>query len=547
MATIITKFRSESINGISFAVYKSAIQKFVRRDECKKGLTVLKILRNFEKDEKNGKKLVSNIINRLVVMMSEEISINNALLPVKFRKMYEEFEKGRNYEIIYKMYVELCLSRKCRLLSDLKAAYINKGKEIEELEIEDLLKLIEKNIKKYDVFIYISYYLNKEFSIQKLWKLIIKCTNAENVEIITSLKYFYTKMTHKEKKLYLFQSILTIINWDELRKEKESIEESVVSMEEFEEFSGNFPDYVYDMHTGNKKKNRTDFVNEGAYIVNECTKYKNEEWRKMYIEGKKKKEDVVVEELSIEYFSECVRGQKLTSSSKPFVFIVTDNKYGEDKVGYVFKGPYDKNNRRNKTITWRIDILKSIGTKYVLLPDKIKQGENDWFRYKYIGSINKVCYKEEHDNVSNTDVKILDRTNSGIIQFSKLKETQLFDAMFKEKMILTLVDLAIIGVGDVGFWNMIMNEESEKWVIDIEDTRGEINGSIEECFLSKTSKTNKELFKKGMKYEGIKDEIIEHLNKRKLENWNKWEKYFSFIKKDPNKIIDYMMTKIIEV
>lgn len=597
-----TKYRTENIDGISFSVFKSAIQKFLRRNECKKGLGTLRIMSNFNDGSDDGNKLVSNIINRQIVMMSEEISINNPTLPVLMKSLYERFLVSRNYNFIYVMYNELCKSGKCRLLSDLKATfnlkpyYLNDENKLKELHkkiiadeeyphsnLYDLtfsdsetLKLIKQSLEErnYDVFVYVSHYLLKDYIAGRggpnLWKVIIGCASEPAQDSVLSLKFFYTKMTHKEKMLYLYQAILTVIHQDSL--DFEEVKFGKVSLTNDFEYpleNGKFPDYVYDIHTGNnnsivngKKKGVVDFALEGAYIEDENTTYKNDKWRKNYIRFKKLLEgtdeeiekkpkielperSVQLDELSVDFMHDCIRGQKLTSSSKPFVFIPTDvEKYG-NMVGFVYKGPYDKGSRRNFIMSWRTVILKEIGTKWVLLPRKIKQSKNDWFEYEFIGDPDNIYFKEEHDNVSNTDVKVMDREKSGVKQFSKLANKTVYEILFgPQKMILSLIDLVILGAGDMGFWNMLLSYDNVPWVVDIEDSRPDEQNDlpIEESILTRTSKANIQLFKKGI--ESTKNEIISHLRDRRQIDWDQWKTYWDYLTRKPINTIDDLISKI---
>jgi hypothetical protein len=598
---VVTKYRTENIDGITFSVFKSAFQKFLRRNECKKGLGTLRLMSNFNDGTDDGNKLISNIINRQIVIMSEEISINNPNLPVLMKSLYERFLSTRNYNLIYVMYKELCRSGKCRLLSDLKATfnlrpyYLNDSEQLKEIHkkiisgeeypLSDLyelsfteqetLKLIKQSLEErsYDAFVYVSYYMLKDYIAGRggpnLWKIVVNCASGEAEQTVNALKFFYTKMTHKEKPLYLYQAMLTIIHQDSLDFEPIQFEKvSLTDDFEYPLTNGKFPEYVYDIHTGNKKKGVLDFALEGAYIEDEDKTYKNDKWRKNYVrfkkllEGKEEEEDkeelgeTVTEivkkttpsdlpELNVDFLFDCIRGQKLTSSSKPFVFIPTDTeKYGK-MVGFVYKGPYDKGNRRNFIMSWRTDILKAIGTKWVLLPRKIKQAKNDWFEYEYIGDPDNVYFKEEHDNVSNTDVKILDREKSGVKQFSKLSDKIVYDILFgSKKMILSLVDLVILGTGDMGFWNMLLSYNNVPWVVDIEDSRPNEKNDlpIEESIFTRTSKANIQMFKKGITE--AKSEIISHLRDRRQIDWSEWDTYWDYLKRKPVDTIDELLSKL---
>jgi hypothetical protein len=290
--TVNTGFRSESIDGIFFSVFKSAIQKFLRRDECKKGLGTLRLMSNFNDGSPDGNKIVSNIVNRLIVMMSEEISINNPALPVLMISLYERFLTSRNYAFVYVMYKELCKSTKCRLLSDIKATfnlrpyYLTDAKKLQKihkkiiadedgvlaelyhlnLDDEQTLKQIKEKLESssYDVFVYLSHYMLKDYIAgrggQKLWKIIVGCASEEARPTVDALRSFYGKMTHKEKMLYLYQAILTVIHQDLLDFEPLQFEKvSLLNDFDYPLVDGKFPDYVYDIHTGNKKKRSSGF------------------------------------------------------------------------------------------------------------------------------------------------------------------------------------------------------------------------------------------------------------------------------------------------
>ncbi len=614
VSNVVTKYRLENINGISFSVFKSAIQKFLRREEYKKGLGTLRIMSNFKDGTTDGDKLLSNIINRCVVMMSEEISINNPTLPILMKSLYERFLTSRNYNLIYVMYKALCKSTKCRLLSDLKSTfnlrpyYLKDEKALQEihkkiisdedaplcrlyeldLTVEETLKKITENLQNqsYDTFVYVSYYLLKDYTAgrggQKLWKVVIDSSNEDTVDVVNALKFFYTKMTHKEKMLYLYQAILTVIYQDELDFTPLEIDKVSLS-NEFEyplDEENKFPDYVYDIHTGNRTKGVVDFALEGALIEKEDTTFKNEKWRQNYIkfkkllEGmdnfekeepkeepkeeepkkepkeepkkrKKEKRPEIVGELTIRNMFDCIRGQKLTSPSKPFVFIPTNvDKYGT-MVKYVYKGPYKKQDRRGLILTWRTEILKAIDSKGPLLPRKINQKNDDWFEYKFIGNIDDVYYTEQHDNISNTDVKIIDREKSGIEQLTRMPDKQVYDIIFNSKLIFGMIDLTILGVGDMGMWNILLGYDKTAWLVDYEDTRPSEENELplEFNILTRTSKANAVVLKRGIN--NNKNAIIDHLNKRKEVDWSQWDDYFQYIgNRNPNRTIDYLLEKL---
>lgn len=581
VSNVDRRYRCESIDGIKLSVYKSAIQKYMRRNKCGKGLGTLRLMSNFNDGSDEGNKIVSNIVNRMIAMMSEDVGISNATLPIKMRILYEKFLEVRNYNYLYIMYKELCISNKCRLLSDLKSTYnlmpyylkdMKKLKSLHKKIIceeqvplcnmydmnmteEETLKKIDQclKVKSYDVFVYVSHYMLRDYISGrgglKIWNVIMNNASEEVVDIVEALKYFYTKMTHKEKYLYIYQSILTILHESTLDLEISRYEKITSEDFKYPLKDHKFPDYVYDIHTGNKEKGVLDFAMEGAYIVGEDTTYINQRWRENYIKFKKllegkETEEKRLPELTKEYMFECIRGQKLTSYTKPFVYIPTGEKY-VNMVGYVYKGPYDKMSKRNIIIEWRVKILRELGTKNVMLPRIIDQKDSVWYEYKYIGDPNKIEYKEEHDNISNTDVKIIDREKSGIRQFSKISEEEVYGYIIGERMIMSLIDLVILGVGDMGYYNMLLSYDNVPWIIDIEDTRSEEEDKekpIEKSILTKISKLNAEILKRCIKEK--REEIKNHLIERKKIDWEKWSDYWKYVGKDPIKIIESMMAKM---
>ena len=125
-------------------------------------------------------------------------------------------------------------------------------------------------------------------------------------------------MTHKEKMLYLYQAILTVIyqnelNFTPLKLNKVSLENDF----EYPLKDQKFPSYVYDIHTGNKNKGVLDFALEGAYIEHEDTTYKNENWRKNYIKFKKLLEGIKESEADVEAEVEVEMEMMLEKSPGP--------------------------------------------------------------------------------------------------------------------------------------------------------------------------------------------------------------------------------------
>jgi hypothetical protein len=384
--------------------------------------------------------------------------------------------------------------------------------------------------------------------------------------------------------LYLYHAVLVGIHRDAIEDTmNESINNPIInsiinSINSIEpksplESNGRFPEYIYDIHTGKKRSiGLVTFATEGAFIESECTEYKNDTWRAYYIKFKEmlenpesflvqKLEKIQIDpqgpgpqgpqtgpqgpqELSIEFLAECPRGQKLTSPSKPFVFIPINQEKYQNLIGFVYKGPYDKKCKRNVIMTHRINILKELGTKNILIPEKLTYASNDWFKFKYLGSIENIKYNQEHDNVSNTDVKIINREGSGIRQLQHYGPNEIKKIIIDNNMIYTLIDMTILHIGDMGLWNILIDSNGKPYAIDFEDTRGFKKNTLglEYNLLTRSSKKISELL--GSIIKNRRPEIIEYLKNRKEFFNGRFNEYFKLIKQDPIETINYLLEKL---
>lgn len=96
MSVYNTKFRCENVDGITLSVIKSALQKFIRRNELELGTRLLTLTRGFDNlDCKDSKKIISNIVNRLVVSSCEEVNINDVNSVIMIYNLYKNFTETR--------------------------------------------------------------------------------------------------------------------------------------------------------------------------------------------------------------------------------------------------------------------------------------------------------------------------------------------------------------------------------------------------------------------------------------------------------------------
>lgn len=310
------KFRDEkSKNGFHVSLLKSALQKYIRRGETEKALTVTNELLDFHNvyftsSEKNikstCKKIITNLINRIICIISEDIGIAEPNLPsfiyekyLKILELKENKDKiGEFFKIILNIVEIMTYCKKIRKISDLRTVYLlppyylkNKTmlheihtKFMKDNKLDKYILNFEKPIKD----IKITNDENQFF--RDLSNLLYFNENANLTNFITksdrninALIYFYHKMKHQEKNIYLYHAYLMIIhdiqpdplNYD-LKFDYSKLNELKI-----------IDDYCHDIHTGNKDKTSYDFAKEGAIVFNEDIQWLNDEHRHIYIEFKK--------------------------------------------------------------------------------------------------------------------------------------------------------------------------------------------------------------------------------------------------------------------
>jgi len=143
----------KSWNGETTGVLKSAIQKYARRGNLKKGSQALveldlfrfleyaeyagveSILVQYVKKHKVKKPVVirgaktirTNMMNRLLVMGSEDVSISEHWMPSMLWNLYSRWQSERTKEksriYLHQMYKIIVEAKKLRLISDLKTVF----------------------------------------------------------------------------------------------------------------------------------------------------------------------------------------------------------------------------------------------------------------------------------------------------------------------------------------------------------------------------------------------------------------------------------------
>ena len=174
---LYARYRVEkSFFGYDPSVLKSGIQKYGRRAEVEKGLWCLIEMDLFSLLEWNGaalnaylwkypeetrvnterqaQRLRTNMVNRLVVMMSEEVNISAWWMPPRFLSYIEKWCENRGNAVSRKylvdMYLYLTSQKMIRLISDIHSVYqlldYAKPKKMSDTDLKQIQNRIERTI-----------------------------------------------------------------------------------------------------------------------------------------------------------------------------------------------------------------------------------------------------------------------------------------------------------------------------------------------------------------------------------------------------------------
>ena len=337
-----TCFSSISFYGYKLDILKSGVQKYLRRRIfnkmiwCVAEIYLFQMLKETDKDKRAAKGIITNLINRLIIMLDEEMLFCECDRYLLIRKYMEEFEicDRDNFVCLYKICKLLIQSKMIRRNSDINGYFrhgmnvwgIEKPKDIycKGDKIDDNFWF--ENFKRYfengdcNCFYYMYKILDgkrngikKRFgrkdNIYMIWEYLFSRKNIiENIILKENLKYrlkeFHNKK-RKERHIFLSAAVdialhcgLNDNNGDyELFKKKKKIfdkkfnDKDKILCEIFnnrEKMS--MDDYVIDMHCslGRKLgKNKIDFIKSGAVVIYEDKEFYVDEWRRCYNMGKK--------------------------------------------------------------------------------------------------------------------------------------------------------------------------------------------------------------------------------------------------------------------
>ena len=331
MISYRTCFSSVSHHGYKLDMLKSGMQKYLRRREFEKMTWCVMEIFKFElwaKDEKEKKMckgVISNLLNRIIVMMDEELlfcEVQNYLILRKFIEMFESDRKNGG-----KFLVLICRtltnSRLLRRASDIRAFWdyrIRFGNEKNAVELSDeeyfnkFVKCFERKDDECFKWMFKIFNGNKKGNVMRfrrkdniymIWEYLfsrknVKCLNGYRELLEYKLREFY-KLNRGERFMFLVNSIDLVMKCDgkenvfvnihisQILKELDKYQKDFVEMYNYSMLYWNIDDYAIDMHTseGRKRgKNRKDFALEGSIVVNEDTEFLVKEWREFYVKEK---------------------------------------------------------------------------------------------------------------------------------------------------------------------------------------------------------------------------------------------------------------------
>lgn len=349
MSEIVTKnigmmkagsvFGCKTFFGYKLDIVKSGIQKYLRRrklDEMIWCVVEMDLFSNID-DEKSKKSIRTNLMNRLIVMLDEELCFSDWSNFLKCYNLLESWNKeGRNDP---KKLITFCniivKSEMLRLASDVNAYYRNGisdqmrteltseiperlKKYIKPKDDDEIVKLFVKFVELFEKGDESYFYYSQSIYAKKingqtrnmlgkrkrggeyiLWEYLLdRCDNLPYLKLCLEkkLKEFFVR-NRKERHIFLINSLLLVFNKSKIdwNSEKMEINDNVLCNDLSKYYDNRtqlfFDDYVIDMHTsaGRKKgKSKKEFALEGSLVVDENKEWFVKKYRDNYISEKLK-------------------------------------------------------------------------------------------------------------------------------------------------------------------------------------------------------------------------------------------------------------------
>ena len=320
-----TCFSSVSQNGYKLDILKSGMQKYLRRKQfddmvwCAYEIYKFELYASTDKQQQTCKAIITNLINRIIVMMDEELLFAEAERYIILREMIEKFQENRKSsgETLILMCKCLVEGRISRRNSDLRSwwshriinedagfndmVYFKKFVECFERKDDECFKWmfkIFKGEKKGDTVRY-----RRKDNIYMVWEYlfdteVVKANSVYKKAMDYKLNEFF-KLGRGERFMFLCSCIDMVMKCsdsEEISKEKlSSLQEMYYGPNDFAYLYKKCNEYMQidyycvDMHTSQGRKmgkNKADFAKEGCVVVDEDKEFYVKEWRNYYIQEK---------------------------------------------------------------------------------------------------------------------------------------------------------------------------------------------------------------------------------------------------------------------
>lgn len=317
-----TCFNNMSEHGYSANILKSGICKYFRRGEAEKFEWCVIEMSLFQ-DHPKGGALITNLINRLKILLMEDLSLGEVYIIGEGIRILDEYDKDRNQRHLLLDFCDLVMKgKRNRITSYVNNWYRHKTYDKKDISLdkvlkykregdtEELLKLGEDLIHRLE---------KGDESIFKIFNEMMKITDKcglrfrrrEGVylwfEILKDYMWpavlndvynfslnMFTRRGMKERPAFSIWLGLTALKRDDLDY---SVKEYVKHIpENFDEYRKNMTkieidDYVVNDYHVNKGFGLGKFASEGAYVKDEDLSLlgdKGEEYKRYYIEMKHK-------------------------------------------------------------------------------------------------------------------------------------------------------------------------------------------------------------------------------------------------------------------
>jgi hypothetical protein len=496
-----------SPHGIQLDVLKSALQKYIRRQETDKAMTIIdemyRVMNLKGEDEKLIRSLTTNFVNRLIIISVEDIGIGNVFVPIKLHSLISEFREHQDRITLRKMVYLLSESEKSREISHLRACFSSEpypqGDQVGTTCEHPLVFETMFNLDKRE--------LRKNFTKPKVEGL----KDNELITKLYSVLLEWFKLTVKENKIFGYQIILLNNLNEAFFSYSEAQYNALLSRMEttdfkFESHEPIIEDYCVDKHTREGRTQGKDietFHHEGA-LVHPESKFTNLQYKAIYENGKSNSTSSSSSSLSISFSNEVPRGQILTAKWKHYVFLPLDQPF-------VYKGPFSSkkgDKARIERLKARTKCIKlTIIEKFFSLPTFIETEQGTFLKFDNLSPIPSPSWKttKEKGSFEPEEINVIERSSMGLRQL----EFRDYDMWFGNTFFFRAFILAyILKIGDVGPWNCLLPLGKNPRMIDMEDVstrKGE--SEVPFIFFSKfREKSIKDTFK--AKFEEKKKDVI---------------------------------------